>query len=195
MAKTIVVPVDGSELGERAIPWASQLARQLGLSVTLVRVVPWPDIPASEFGGYISPETYDQVIAAEQETAREYLDRLQSQWSKDGLTVLTVIRHGKATEGIHDVADELGAYAIAMASHGRGGFQRLVLGSVAERLIQQATIPVLLVRAGKRPDRFRSIRFWCRWTGQSSRSGRSTKHSRSWSPEASSCSRGWWSRS
>jgi nucleotide-binding universal stress UspA family protein/predicted transcriptional regulator len=124
-----------------------------------VRVVPWPEIPAGEFGGYITAEMYDEVLAAEQQAAREYLDQLQAKWSKDGLLVSTVIRDGLAAEGIHDVADELGAYAIAVASHGRGGIPRLVLGSVAERLLQQATIPVLLVREGEetRPPSLREV--------------------------------------
>lgn len=148
MSQTVVVPLDGSELAEVALPWAAALAQQRGLSLTLVRVVPWPDIPAGEFGGYFSPEVYDEVLAAERGAAQEYLDRKQSELQTPTLQVNTVIREGMAAEGIHDVADEMGAYAVAMASHGRGGVVRLVLGSVAERLLQQATLPVLLVRAG-----------------------------------------------
>jgi nucleotide-binding universal stress UspA family protein len=91
---------------------------------------------------------YDSVLAAERGVATDYLSRLQSEWSKDGLSVTTVIREGLAAQAIHDVADELGAYAIAMASHGRSGVPRLVLGSVAERMLEQATVPLLLVRAG-----------------------------------------------
>ncbi|MFN0070077.1 MAG: universal stress protein [Chloroflexota bacterium] len=159
MTQTIVVPLDGSELGETALPWAALLARSRGLSLTLVRVVPWPDIPTGEFGGYLSPEVYDEVLAAERSSAREYLERHQAELSTDDLPVQIVIREGMAAEGIHDVADELGAYAVAMASHGRGGVVRVVLGSVAERLLQQATIPVLLVRAGEptRPASFQRV--------------------------------------
>jgi nucleotide-binding universal stress UspA family protein/predicted transcriptional regulator len=102
---------------------------------------------------------YDEMIAADQEAAREYLGRVQSQSALEGLSVSTVIREGMSAEGIHDVADEVGAYAIVMASHGRGGVPRLVLGSVAERLLSQATIPVLLIRAAGpiRPASFYEI--------------------------------------
>jgi nucleotide-binding universal stress UspA family protein/predicted transcriptional regulator len=153
MAQTIVVPLDGSELGETALPWAALLARTRGCSITLVRIVPWPDLPAGEFGEYFSPNVYDDVVAAEIGAAQEYLDGLKGRFSADGVTVDTVVREGMAAEGIHDVADELGAYAVAMASHGRGGVARIVLGSVAERLLHQATVPVFLIRAGgpKRP--------------------------------------------
>lgn len=150
MAQTIVVPLDGSDLGESALPWAALIAKARGDSLTLVRVVPWPDIPAGEFGGYISPHVYDEILEAERDTARTYLDEVKARLEGQGIQATTVVREGLAAEGIHDVADELGAYAVAMASHGRGGMTRLVLGSVAERILQQATIPVLLVRTGAR---------------------------------------------
>jgi nucleotide-binding universal stress UspA family protein/predicted transcriptional regulator len=150
MAQTIIVPLDGSELAETALPWAALLAKQRGLTVTLVRVIPWPDIPAGEFGGYFSPEVYDEVLAAERGTAEEYLGRIRAQM-EPGVQVSTVLREGLAPEGIHDVADEQGAYAVVMASHGRGGVARLVLGSVAERILHQATLPVFLIRASSRP--------------------------------------------
>jgi nucleotide-binding universal stress UspA family protein/predicted transcriptional regulator len=147
MANTILVPLDGSELGEKALPWAMYLAQRQRLSLTLVRAIPWPEFPMSEFGGYISPETYDRLVQADHATADEYLARKQTELGKTGLTVSTVMRDGSAAEAIHDVADELGAYAVVMASHGHGGVKRLVLGSVAERLLEQATIPILLIRA------------------------------------------------
>jgi nucleotide-binding universal stress UspA family protein/predicted transcriptional regulator len=151
MAQTIVVPLDGSELGETALPWAALLARTRGCSMTLVRIVPWPDLPSGEFGDYFSPNVYDEVISAEVDTAQEYLTKLQARVATQGLEVNTVVREGMAAEGVHDVADELGAYAVIMASHGRGGLARLVMGSVAERIVHQATVPVFLIRASKQP--------------------------------------------
>src|SRR5687767_2042603 len=135
MAQTIVVPLDGSELGETALPWAALLARTRGCSLTLVRIVPWPDLPSGEFGDYFSPNVYDEVITAEVETAREYLTKVQTGLATQGLEISTVVREGMAAEGVQDVADEQGAYAVTMASHGRGGLARLVMGSVAERIM------------------------------------------------------------
>jgi nucleotide-binding universal stress UspA family protein/predicted transcriptional regulator len=152
MAQTIVVPLDGSELGESAIPWGAMLARARGCSLTLVRIVPWPDLPSGEFGDYFSPNVYDEVIAAEVQSAQEYLQAVQARVGGEGLDVSIVVREGMAAEGVHDVADELDTYAVAMASHGRGGLARLVLGSVAERIMHQATVPVFLVRAGEHPQ-------------------------------------------
>src|SRR5215207_961760 len=98
MAQTIIVPLDGSELAETALPWAGLLAKQQGLSITLVRVVPWPDIPSGEFGGYFSPEVYDEVLAAERGGAEEYLERIRTQLEPGGIPVSTVLREGLAPE-------------------------------------------------------------------------------------------------
>jgi nucleotide-binding universal stress UspA family protein/predicted transcriptional regulator len=149
MARTIVIPLDGSNLAEQAVPLGAAIAKGLGASLTLVRVVPWPEIPVDALGkGFASPELSRRLLAAEHQSAEEYLRRQQAAWSTEGLTVSTVIRDGLTTDAIHDVADELGAYAIVMGSHGRGGARRFILGSVAQRLLQEATIPVLLVREG-----------------------------------------------
>jgi nucleotide-binding universal stress UspA family protein/predicted transcriptional regulator len=150
MTKTILVPLDGSELGEKALPWAIQLAQHLGISLTLVRAVPWLEFPVSQFGGYITAETYDQIVRTDHTVADEYLTGKQAELSNLCLSVNTVMRDGAAAEVIHDVADEIGAYAVVMASHGHGGVKRFVLGSVGERLFEQATIPILLVRATER---------------------------------------------
>jgi nucleotide-binding universal stress UspA family protein/predicted transcriptional regulator len=110
-----------------------------------MRAVPWPSIPANEFGGFITAETYDDVLAADQQAAREHLGKLQSELARTGLSVATAVRDGNAAQNVMDMADELGAHAIVMATHGRGGPVRLVMGSVAELVLKDATVPLLLV--------------------------------------------------
>lgn len=146
MTQTLIVPLDGSPVAEAVLPWASLLARRQDLSLTLVRSVPWPNLAlAADMEAYTAPELYDEVLDAEREVARTYLSDVQKRLEADGLAVSVIVRDGSAADAIHDVADEQGAVAIAMASHGRGGVKRLVLGSVAERILEQATLPVLLV--------------------------------------------------
>jgi nucleotide-binding universal stress UspA family protein len=144
-----LVPVDGSEVAEAALPWAAALARTCELSLTLVRVLtPWSiGIWTSQMDGYMSPELYDQVREADEEAATSYLAALQERLTSEGFAVDTIVREGSPAESILDVADECGAVAIALATHGRGGLPRVALGSVAERLVEEALIPVLLVRA------------------------------------------------
>jgi nucleotide-binding universal stress UspA family protein/predicted transcriptional regulator len=147
MRQTILVPLDGSELGEAALPWATLIAQAQGYSLTLVRIVPPPYFPTGEAGGYLPPDVYDELVEVDHQAAQDYLDGIRSRVESNGVSAVTVVRDGSPFEAIHDIADEVGAYAVAMASHGRGGFKRFLLGSVAERVLQQATIPVLLVRA------------------------------------------------
>ncbi|HZR98901.1 MAG TPA: universal stress protein [Chloroflexota bacterium] len=152
MSQVFIVPLDGSERAEAALPWAALLARTQGLPLVLLRVVPPAYLVAPGFDGalpYLSPETYDRLEAAEREAAASYLAAVQARLAADGIAVETVTRTGLPAETILDVADERGAAAIVLATHGRGGLTRLVLGSVAERVVAQATTPLLLVRAAE----------------------------------------------
>jgi nucleotide-binding universal stress UspA family protein len=150
MARVLIVPLDGSECAEAALPWAALLARTQSLPLVLLRVVPPPYLVAPGFDGtlpYLSPATYEKLEQAEREAAAGYLATVQARLAAEGATVETVTREGLPADTILDVADERGAAAIVLATHGRGGLRRLVLGSVAERIVAQAMIPLLLVRA------------------------------------------------
>lgn len=149
MAETLLAPLDGSELGEAALPWAACLARKRDLTIILARIVPWPSYTlAGGVGAYTSPEAYELALEGQREEASAYLEAVRRTLIEQGLDVQTAIRTGVAAESILDLAGELGAVAIAMSTHGRGGLGRVLLGSVAEQLLQRATVPVLLVRAG-----------------------------------------------
>ncbi|MCC7106473.1 MAG: universal stress protein [Chloroflexi bacterium] len=149
MSQKVLVPLDGSELGSAALSWAEALAASVDHSLVLVRVVPWPPyVPVSGIDGYFSPTVYDEIVQAEEEAAHSYLVQTREHLLARGVEAETVVREGATAESILDVADEVGAYAIVMVTHGRGGLKRLVLGSVAEQIVQQSTLPVLLLRAG-----------------------------------------------
>lgn len=148
MVRTLLVPLDGSRLGEAALPWAACLARARGLPIALARVVPWPSYAvAPPMGAGLTPELYNELLVGDQRAAALYLDGLRDRLAGEGLPVRTAVRTGIAVENILELADERGAAAIAMSTHGRGGLGRLILGSVAEQLLHLATIPILLVRA------------------------------------------------
>ena len=141
-----MVPVDGSELAERALPQAEELARLAGAPLHLVRVI---DLARLErYGAYgLALEYADsqQVSAVEETEAGQYLDRIAGEVNGRGRTVTTEVRRG-------GVARELTALArpgdvIVMATHGRGGMVRWFLGSVAEEVVRRSPVPVLLVRA------------------------------------------------
>jgi nucleotide-binding universal stress UspA family protein len=96
--------------------------------------------------GHVAPEDYEGILKAEHRRAEAYLEDVRATVAGSGLTVDIAVTDGDPTTALLAVADERGSGAIVMATHGRGGLTRTLLGSVAVRIVQNATIPVLLVR-------------------------------------------------
>jgi nucleotide-binding universal stress UspA family protein len=138
MAKQILVPLDGSPLAERALPYAVSLASASEARLVLVRAV--------EAHALTGRGRAKARVAAMAE-AETYLDGIADPLRERGLTVDIALPYGGAADAI---ADEIAFRAIdlvVMATHGRGGLGRVVYGSVAERILHEAEVPVLLVRA------------------------------------------------
>ena len=153
----IVVPVDGSELAEQALPHAAYLGRAMGLVVELVRVVP----SVEEYSGLAAlgpaslvsqAPSYAEYRALVEGEAEEHLAQLGGQLRQEGAMADWRILHGPAAATIidHSVARE--DALLVMTTHGRSGVARMVLGSVAERVVRQSGEPVLLIRAQPGPD-------------------------------------------
>lgn len=147
MFKKILIPLDGSELSEKVLPYASKLAKQIGAEVVLLKVVPTP-IHEYSFSGLaglssqpIHPTPAEDLYAQ----AEGYLQRVAFDYFPDQNVTLEV-SGGSTAETILDFATAQGVGLIAMTTHGRGGIARLVLGSVADEIVRLAHIPVLLVR-------------------------------------------------
>lgn len=148
MTSNVLVPLDGSTLGELALPWAAYLARSQDASLVLAQAVPWPVLPSDGFvGGYMPPNVYEDVLSAQREGATTYLQGIQAELSRQGLQVEIVVQEGPAGTVLLNLADELGIDTIVMATRGHGGLTRAVLGSVALQIVQNALVPVLLVCA------------------------------------------------
>ena len=142
MYQNILVPLDGSELGEAALATATDIARCTGAILTLIRV---PDHPMMEY--YIDqPVVLADLRSRDAERARDYLDAIAARLRLDGLTVVTRVMGGAVADAILDVANTESADLIAMATHGRSGIGRFLLGSVADRVTAHADVPVILVR-------------------------------------------------
>ena len=145
MFDRIVVALDGSELAERALASGEELARRLGVPLHLVRVA---DTTWLRFGANEAALEYASLggeLAEEEAQAKEYLEGVGSRLAGEGLTVTTEVRRGFA--GRELVAATRPSDLLVMASHGRTGPARLLLGSVAEEVTRHATAPVLLIRA------------------------------------------------
>jgi nucleotide-binding universal stress UspA family protein len=148
MYKRVLIPLDGSRLAEGILPFVGQIASPLDLEVTLVRVEP-PIAPMAIEG--TTHFTVDD-IAARIKGAREYLAPVAADLRRQGMRVMTDARHGDPVPEIVAAARETSADLIAMTTHGRSGFRRLLFGSVAEAVLRRTEIPVLMMRLTERQE-------------------------------------------
>jgi nucleotide-binding universal stress UspA family protein len=145
----ILVPTDFSEHSERAWGAAQRLARGLGSELVLVHVL--VEVQLYEeglFGGDRVREFYAGV----RKWAEDRLDQWATTARAAGFSVRTDIRSGVPHQEIVAVAVDLGADLIVVGTHGRGGIERSLLGSVADRVIRTAPCPVLSVRVQSETD-------------------------------------------
>jgi len=144
----ILVTLDGSPLSESAIEPALALGYGFDVKVTLANLVEYPNHLESVY----LPDAIEVIrkkIEDRRRAAEEELDVISERLEAEGNKVDRVSRVvAHVAEGILACAAERGADVIAMASHGRGGVQRLLLGSVADKVLRGADRPVLIVRAG-----------------------------------------------
>lgn len=145
----ILVPLDGSPLSESALPFAVGLARAMGSHTTLLQVVQTPPL-------LIVPSTGDALIPAgdieamteqARASARERLGAIAVTLGRIGIRARVRIAEGQeVAEEILRQSRALHVDLIVLATHGRGGFRRLLLGSVADKVARGANVPVLAVR-------------------------------------------------
>lgn len=140
----VLVPLDGSEFAEHALTATAHLTEGTDAELRLIRI---PEMVAytgmaEPAGGYQAAEMYAEASRTEAERyLKETADRLESA----GRKVSWEVRDGTTTEAIVEAAEASNADLIAMSTHGRTGFKRFVMGSVAERVLKEANLPVLMV--------------------------------------------------
>lgn len=140
----VVVPLDGSDVAEQALPHAKELASRMDLEVHLLRIVSRP-APA-----YVGPEAVEYYYDLETElvkVATEYLQGVQKTLEQEGMRVTARVFHGYPAENIVDYAKALDQSIICLTTHGRTGLGRVIMGSVADKVLHDATEPIFLVRA------------------------------------------------
>ncbi len=141
MYKRILVPLDGSELAEKVLPHAQALAKSEGAELVLLRV-PLP--PSPEFFSR-NPGLATTIIQETEIETENYLKKEVAEVEKQGTKVVSLIREGPVPETILQAADEIHADLIAMSTHGRTGLTRMLVGSVADKVVHMAHIPVMLI--------------------------------------------------
>ncbi|MCJ7604761.1 MAG: universal stress protein [Dehalococcoidales bacterium] len=153
MFNKILVPLDGSKLGEAAFPVIEQLVDRLApkiqVEVTLLGVITllrhWVVV-----GEASAPVSYtEDEMGLIKKRITDYLERTGEEMKKRGVVIKTMVRSGNASDEILKAAEETGAELIAMSTHGRSGLRRLAFGSITDKIIRGSNVPVLLVRASE----------------------------------------------
>ncbi len=146
MYEKILVPLDGSEMAECVIPHVETISRTCQApEVTFVRVVE-PFIPISAGEVTFTQKQMDEFNDASEQTARQYLDDVMKRVHLEGARTLTKVILGRPAESLADYATANKFDLIIIATHGRSGISRWVWGSVADRILRSACVPVLMIR-------------------------------------------------
>ncbi len=143
--KKILVPVDGSEPSDAAVALAVRLAHDQGAKLLFLHVSEVAKIAAmvSSTAVCVDPSP---ALDAEQAAGEEALRCAERAAGEEAVSAESLIVQGASADAIVKTTSQAGADLIVMGSHGRGGIQRALLGSVAEGVLRQSAVPVLVAR-------------------------------------------------
>ncbi len=158
MFETVIVPLDGSELSEAALPAASEIAAKFGSKIILLRTVEstaqrlamTPGLMDSPAASSSNIDLLVEVTQTEEKDAAAYLAAVRAKLC--ATNVESVVAEGHPADQIIQLATERGADLVIMSSHGRGGLGRLLHGSVADAVLKHHSLPVLLMRPAQHHD-------------------------------------------
>ena len=151
MYNKIMVPLDGSDLAECVMPHVEAIATGCQVtSVVFVRVMSPIQLPASVPADGIfrfSEEQLEQMEEQRKQNAEAYLKKIVKSTRLDGADLSYEVLKGPVASTLANWAENNGVDLIVIASHGRSGVSRWVMGSVADRVMRSACVPVLVIRA------------------------------------------------
>ncbi|HEY7644969.1 MAG TPA: universal stress protein [Hyphomicrobiales bacterium] len=145
MYKHLLIATDGSELAQKAVEQGLKLAEALKAKASIITVTePWEALVVGEAIAVLPPADYEENVTI---AATRILDNVKATAEKLGQSCDTLhVKDRFPAEGIVECAAEKGCDLIVVASHGRRGLRRLILGSVANEVVTRSTIPVLICR-------------------------------------------------
>jgi nucleotide-binding universal stress UspA family protein len=145
MFRKVLVPLDGSEFGERALPWAAHLARRDGAALHLVCV----HVPLADLFAERRPNMENLADRPLLQRDRDYLAVAMKRFADaTPAGVTSAVLEGPVAEAIEEYARAAGIDLVVLMTHGRGPFSRFWLGSVADDLVRRLPMPILLLRPG-----------------------------------------------
>ncbi|MFC1965298.1 universal stress protein [Chloroflexota bacterium] len=148
MYHKIMVPLDGSELAECVLPHVEAIATGCRVvDVVFVRALEPIWLPVGEGRGVFSDEDLRRMSSEQKASTENYLNQIVKRLNYEGANIQTQVLEGKAAESLAEYADKNGVDLVIISTHGRSGISRWVSGSVADRILRSACVPVLMVRA------------------------------------------------
>jgi nucleotide-binding universal stress UspA family protein len=141
LIKRVLVPLDGSELSESILPFAAEIAERAGAEILLVTAVQ----PVGVWDATATAINWER----EEKAAKDYIRTVEQRMTAQGHNVRSRAFSGDAAEVILDAAEKEEADLVTMTTHGRSGVMRWLLGSIADRVVQHARVPVMLVRTAE----------------------------------------------
>jgi len=149
MYARILIAIDGSDLADRALDQGLKLAKALGSEVTVLTVSEPAAMIGGAYGAYggVGFDPMPELIEAQKKLAEAIVAKGVAAGVAQGVAVKTmIVENSFPAEGIIATADSVGAELIVMASHGRRGFGRLLLGSQTSNVLAHTKVPVLVTR-------------------------------------------------
>ncbi len=157
MYERILVPLDGSKVGEAALPYVEELVSKLvvGLKVEVTLYQAVSSVTHQVVAGEASVQIPYTEAEIEQikKKAMDYLDKAGEGLRSKGVIVKCKVGVGKAADEIIKAAGEINAGLIAMSTHGRSGLTRWAFGSVTDRVLRVGNTPILMVRAPRETEK------------------------------------------
>jgi len=157
MYERILVPLDGSKVGEAALSYVEDLLSKLSPNVkaeVILFQVLSPEVPYVVGGGAVPQIDHTkEEMEQNRKKAEQYLNEIVEALRNKGVAVTAEVRVGSAAEEIVKLAEEVNANMIAMSTHGRSGLSRWAFGSVTDKVLRrEGRIPITMVRAPRKAE-------------------------------------------
>ena len=149
---TVMAPTDGSAMSDNAVAVAGRLAQAQGADVLLVRVLQPIALEADSFDTSLDPDIYEQVLKTIEAQTESEVAKLRDGLIAQGIKARAVTPRGFVAGALLDIEAAEHADLVVMATHGRTGVARFALGSIADRIVREGEVPVLLVRPSTPSD-------------------------------------------
>lgn len=146
MFEKILIPTDGSTPATNAARKGVEIAVAHDATVHVMSVVEPVPLGGLSAGPEPASTGHGEIIGEQEEQARNAIETVTKLCEDHGVDAVEALVYGKPSEEIIDYVDEEGINAIVMGTHGRSGAERLLIGSVAEKVVRQSPVPVMTIR-------------------------------------------------